>query len=448
MSVFTLDWLKSVTLADFKKSAGKVAPGSQELADLNALLSSDEGKTIAFEMLNDPDYKPVSQRQPTEEEVAQIAADTARAEAEAAEAATVAVPTPEEQTFASTLAAAAAKAMAEREAEDAALCKEGIGVHRDANGIVVRIVQDYQVLGENDHPIGRPTHLEARSWPELVLKQKTAHENAVRYAERVKSSKFKSAAIAMQGVESNQAVKAAQEESAKLAEEAVKEQDPAKMKEAVKKSVQAEREAQAASETARSYGQSVAQLWMDDHTDDFVACQASSTIIGGWLTENNLPVSYENLESAFQACKHQLPKPEIRVEVPVAPVDNPPVAAPVAPVAPPASIPPVAPPAAAVTPSAATPPVTQPAAKAPAATPVAAVPNPPAARRPGVNGSLAPGSMSIARPTVVAQPTATRAELLHAINKMSREEYRKKLHDANYVKQLQAAGIPVIGTRT
>jgi hypothetical protein len=117
----------------------------------------------------------------------------------------------------------------------------------------------------------------------------------------------------------------------------------------------------------------------------------------------------------------------------------------------PASIPPaaaapvVAP--AAVTPLVATPAASRPPASAPISTPVAAVPNPPAARRPGVNGSLPPGSLSAERPSVVQQPSTTRADLLKEVNKLSREEFRRKLRDANFVKRLEAAGIPVLGQR-
>ena len=50
--------------------------------------------------------------------------------------------------------------------------------------------------------------------------------------------------------------------------------------------------------------------------------------------------------------------------------------------------------------------------------------------------------MSAARPQSQPQlTTTTRAELLKAIAKMPPAEFRKKLRDENYVKQLDAAGI-------
>ena len=430
MSTFTLDWLKSVSLEAFKKQAGHVAPGSQDLAELNALLSSPEGRAIANEMLNDPDYVPVSLRPPSAEEAAQIVADTARAEAEAKAAADA-------------IAAAAVAApppVSSYAVEDAALRAEGISVHRDAQGAVIRIVQDYQVMGENDHPIGRPTHLEARNWPELVLKQKAAHENAVRYAERVKTNKFKAATA----VELGDAAVAARADSARLAEEAVNTKDPAKMQEAVQKSIEAEKKSQDARAAAEQRGAIIAEAWMETHENDFVFCDAANKLLSDWLNANRKLITFENLEAAYEAVKHQLPKKV--VEIPVVPVVNPPAAATVAPVTPPAAIPPTVP-EAAVIPPVVTPPVSQPVAKTPPATPAAVAQSTPAARRPGVNGSLPPGSLTAERPTVTQQPTATRAELLHAINKMTRDEYRRKLRDVNYVKQLEAAGIPVAGQR-
>lgn len=415
MSKFTLDWLQSVTLAEFKAEAGKIGPGSPELAELNALLSSEEGRKIASEMLNDPDYTPVSKRQPSPEEAAQIAADEALAAQQAAV---------QEATRAAVVAAEEAAKVAPPVVEEKK-----------------KIVIEYQATDEDGKPIGRPTHIEGWSNDEVIEKLKNAHVNAVRYAERVKSNRFKQSAAAVQAVETSAAVRQAKEESAKLAEQAVQEKDPAKMREAVQKSIQAEREAKIAEETIKQHCAIIAETWMDDHKEDFVPCLASSEILGEYLKANNLQLTYDNLEKAFQATKTRLPKVEKQpaVEVtPVAAVPNPPAAAPAASVT---LVAPIAPPVtSAAEPVSATPVTPQPQATAPTTTPAAATIAPPA-RRPGVNGSLPPGSMSAARPTEVAQPTNTRADLLKAIAKMKPEEYRRKLRDANYVKQLEAAGI-------
>lgn len=420
MSKFTLDWLKSVTIAEFKQQAGRIAPASQDLADLNEVLTSEEGKKIAYEMLNDPDYVPISKRVPTPEEAEQIAADEALAAQQAAEAEAIAAATAAE------VAAATPPPPPPPEEKK-------------------KIVVEYQATDEDGRAIGRPTHIEGWSWEEVSKKQQDAHINAVRYAERVKSNRVKQSAATTQFIEGSSAAKVARSESAKLAEEAVNEKDPAKMQEAVKKSVQAEREAQIAEEAAKAHGRIIADTWMTDHEEDFAPIIANSNILGDWLKANSLPLTYDNLDKAFAACKHQIQKPERRVvsePVPVASVENPPTAAAVAPAAP---APPIAAPAAttSVTPSTtAVPASSQPAPTAPVPPPAAAPIAQPAARRPGVNGGIQPGTMSAARPVAQPQPsTTTRAELLKAIKVMTPEQFRKKLRDANYVKQLEAAGI-------
>ena len=239
MSKFTLDWLKSVTITEFKQQAGRIAPASQDLADLNEVLTSDEGKKIAYEMLNDPDYIPISKRTPSPEEAAQIAADEAFAAQQAAEAAAAAA-----------VAATPPPAVVPLEEKK-------------------KIVVDYQATDEDGRPIGRPTHIEGWTWEEVSKKQQDAHVNAVRYAERVKSNRVKQSAATTQFIEGSSAAKVARNESNKLAEEAVNEKDPAKMQEAVKKSVQAEREAQIAEEAARAHGRIIADTWMTDHEEEF-----------------------------------------------------------------------------------------------------------------------------------------------------------------------------------
>jgi hypothetical protein len=418
-TVIDLAWLESATLEDLK-SAMRIPT---QLAAVNALLQTPEGKAIASEMLNDPDYVPKSQRTPTPEEAAQIAADNALAEQQAAEAAALAAAAVPEPTPVPEPVVAPAPVEEKK-----------------------KIVVDYQASDEDGRPIGRPTHIEGWSWEEVSKKQQDAHVNAVRYAERIKSNRLKQSAAAMQSVELSATAKQLHEESAKLSEQAVTEKDPAKMQEAVKKSVQAEKEAQIAQEAAVAHGKIVADTWMSDHTEDFVPSIASSKIIGDWLQANKLELSYENLEKAFEATKHQLPKPERQAAVeatPAASVPNAPAAAPAAPAAPAPSIPAPVAPAAAVTPSPAAVPAPQPAPTAPAPTPAAAPIAQPAARRPGVNGSLPPGTMSAARPVAQQQPTSTRADLLKEIRSMSPEQFRKKKRDPEYASRLVAAGIPL-----
>jgi hypothetical protein len=451
-TVIDLAWLESATLNDLKAAMRNPA----QLAAVNALLLTPEGKQIASDMLNDPDYKPKSQQQPTAEEAAQIEADRLLAEqqaaaAAAAEAEPVVVPAEIPTPVAPVI---------DYTAEDAEASKAGITVTRDAQGRITKLVKTYQAADEDGKPIGRPTHLEAKSWAELSVKQTDAHVNAVRYAERVKTNRFKQATAAIKTVEQSQVVKTAQAESAKMAEEAVNEKDPAKMQAAVQKSLQAERDAKIALDTARAHGAIIAEMWMDDHKEDFVPCVAASKILGDWLEANKLPLTYENLEEALKANRTQLPYPEKQVvveEVPVSTASNTPVATSVAPAAAPvAPAAPIAPPAPAAAVSAAAPALpaapsapSQPVATAPSSTPVAAPIAQPATRRPGVNGGLQPGSLSAQRPSAEQIPQATKTvELKRAIAKMSPQEYRKKLKSPEFVAQLRAAGIPVVSQQT
>ena len=90
-TVIDMNWLESATLADFKAVLQMAKFHPNKLAEVNALLATEEGKAIASEMLNDPDYVPKSrQATPTPEEAAQIAADLAIANQQEAEAAAAA----------------------------------------------------------------------------------------------------------------------------------------------------------------------------------------------------------------------------------------------------------------------------------------------------------------------------------------------------------------------
>ena len=419
-TVINLAWLESATLADLKSAMRNPT----QLVAVNALLQTPEGKAIASEMLNDPDYVPKpKQVQPTPEEAAQIAADTALAEQQAVEAARL-----DEE----------AKKAAE------ALVPPPPPVVEEKKKIVI----DYQVTAEDGTPLGRPTHIEGWTQEEVNEKLKAAHINAVRYAERIKKNRVQSVEAQTAQRQSQEQLQKAEQEANVAVEEAAKEKDPAKLKEAISKVSKVERDAQIARETALAQGRAVANVWMSDHKEDFQPCEANTKIIGEWLSANKLELSYDNLELAFKATETRLAKPVHQApveEAPAALVVNPPAAAPVAPAAP---APPIAAPAVVAAEPVSTPAAqsSQPVVAAPEPTPAAAPNAQPAARRPGVNGGIAPGSMSAPRPSVQEQPqTTTRAVMLKEIKKMSQDEFRKKLKNAEYVGKLRAAGIPVAG---
>ncbi len=416
-TVIDLTWLESATLADLKSAMRNPS----QLAAVNALLQTPEGKAIASEMLNDPDYVPKPRgATPTAEEAAQIAADLAIANQQEADAAAAKL-------------TEAAQPKVEEVVQPVAEEKK-------------KIVIDYQVTAEDGTPLGRPTHIEGWSNEEVIEKLKAAHINAVRYAERVKKNRVTSIEARTQQKQAQESVQKAEQEASVAVEEAAKEKDPIKLKDAISKVSKADREAEIARATARAQGKVIVDAWIADHKEDFQPCEANSNIIGAWLAANQLELSYENLELAFVANETRLAKPVPQapvVEAPAAAVANPPANASAVPaVATPSITAPLAASAETVLPPAV--PVSQPASAAPESSSAAAPNAQPAARRPGVNGGIAPGSLSAQRPQTQQQPqTTTRAELLKDMKKMSPDELRKKLKNTEYVAKLRAAGIPV-----
>ncbi len=420
--VIDMDWLKSATYADMKSVLNASSRYPDKVAALNALFATPEGMQIAHEMINDPDYIPVSQRPVDPAEAEQRAADLRLAE-EQAEAARLA----DEQ------AAAAAASVVEEPPVVVPPIEEK-----------KKIVVDYQVKDEQGNPIGRPTHIEGWTWEEVSKKQIAAHENAVRYAERVKKNKAKDVETQTEIRQLEASAKQSEQDAATAVDVATKEKDPIKLKEAIQKTAKADRDAELAIQAAKQKGQLIANAWLADHKDDFLQCDANTKLIGEWMAANGLTLTYENLENAYAANETKLVKPQHRpVEEPAAEAPNAPAAAPAAAAAPAPVIPAPAPVAAAPVP--ATPPASQPVVPAPSPTPVAA-PNTPAARRPGVNGSLPPGTLTAARPVVQQTPETTSIDAFKKeVDKMPGKEFRQKVASSKQFRdQLRAAGIPVL----
>jgi hypothetical protein len=302
------------------------------------------------------------------------------------------------------------------EAEDASYAVYGIHVTRDAEGKILRIVQEYQVKDETGNPIGRPTHLEAKTWPEFIAKKDECHVQATRAFNRLKTQKvsFKQ----QQSVEPE--YKPLTDEDMAALVKDLKGDDPAKAVAAARKIAGSEvaKDRQAAHEAeVKARGKQIGYEFMQRHVKDFNPCKANSDLIGKYLEENQLEFTLDNLEIAFIALEHELAPvsvPASRVEVP--PVDNPPVPVPQA-------LPAVQHPsaelaarqaAAAALPAAPVPPATLPADNTPPATP-----------RPGINGGLEPGSLSAQRPTVSGEPKYTREGIL----KMDKEKLKRLVKD-------------------
>ena len=445
----TMDWLKSITVDQFR-SVLQQAKSQQDptLLALNTLLTDKEAKRLVNEMLNDPDYVPVAKRPLTEEEQAAIADDQARADQQAQEAeANAAVAAQQEQDSAYSVQLAQNRAN-----EDAQAAQIGMVLIRNAYGDIEKIIHDYQARDEDGNPIGNPTHFESTNLIVHCGKLQNAHINAGRYAERMRGDKHKVASATMTAGIKSEKAEAAAARSRALAEEAAKEQDGAKMQEAVKASIEAEKESQEALRAAQETGRAITNSWLADHTEDFLPCQASSKIMGDYMTANGLSWTYDNLEKTFQAVKDQLPKPVRSVATtPVSEATNTPAEATMTEAEASAQSA-VAPANVAVRVSAAqaNPQAVPPASAATAPTANVAVNRPVVTRKPVVNGGLQPGTLSAPRPESTATTpediAATRSRLLKEIRNMPNEVYRKKIaNDTKYVAQLKAAGIPVIG---
>ena len=386
-------------------------------AQLDAVLREPRGAKLASEIINGTrqQAEEVVEEQPvTPEEQTQIDADLARANAEEAEAARIA-------------------------AEEAAKV-----VTPPAQP--TKIVVDYQVTDEKTgQPIGRPTHFEDTTYEAIIEKLKGAHINAVRYAERLKKSQLTAVQSETQQSRAAAQAKQSQQEAEKALEEASVAKDPVKLKDAINKVSKAEREKELADRIAAENGRIIGDAWMKDHAADFVWCEASAKELGLWLKENGKEATYTNLELAYEATKSRLPRPTgQQLEAQLKEAGLLPNVAPTAPVEPVAPAAPIAQPAAATTET-----ITQPAQPTPqtvataSETTSAKATNTPAARRPGVNGGLQPGSLSAQRPQQGATTQTTdSAAFRRSITKMSRVEFRQKYEtSAKFREECKANGI-------
>lgn len=303
-------------------------------------------------------------------------------------------------------------------AENEQLKATGITVIRDSNGSITKLIEDYQVKDEHGNSIGRPTHLEARSWPELVAKQKEAHEHATRAFHRLKAQKitFK---------EQQQPVVTGQLSDVELlaAMKDLKSDDPQKQLEAIRKVQQndtAKKDAEAA-EFRRQ--EDVSRRFLANHKNDFNNCKANIELVKEFFLENpELAWTDDNLEICLHAIESKLaPVESAAPMVTVNPIPAP-VVAPVSPVVAPVTVQPAA--SLAV----------QPVATVPAQVALAAA-NPPAATvRPGVNGGIVPGETSASRPGP-AKPKELTAE---EIKSWDGPTMRKKMADPRIRPQIEA----------
>jgi hypothetical protein len=326
------------------------------------------------------------------------------------------------------------------EAEDSELKKLGITVLRDANGVVSRYVEEYQVVGEDGKAIGRPTHLEARTLPEFLAKKREVHTQATRAFHRLKQQKltFKQEKTVL-----------SPEAIAEAARIALESKDSAKVTDVIHQVIETEyqqRERELKEKQWREDGRTIANTFMRNHLHDYNPCEANNKALGEYLEKHNLDYTLDNLEAAFQDLFDQgdkLAKVETVATRQAVEVANPtPTATPTTPVAPaiPGAETPVAVPSSVVPAQPVA--VVAPPVEATAPTPVAAPNVQPATRRPGVNGGIAPGSLSAQRPGT-PDPALTRKEFLQDFLKQKPEEMKRRVKDPQYAAKLRSYGVKV-----
>jgi hypothetical protein len=313
-----------------------------------------------------------------------------------------------------------------------------------------KIVREYQVRDEDGSPIGRPTHLEAWSSEEMMEKMQTAHENATRAFHRLKKQK-------LQFKEQEQSRLLTPEEIKAVATKALEGKDAAEAEKIVRAALDStfkQREVEIQQKSDMQEGLAIANSFILRHRFDYNPCKANNDAMAEYLREHGLNYTLDNLEVAFIDLSEQGDK-LAAVDVnsfpaakrPAEQATNTPVTAAASAVVAPAELPPA--PAAAAIPAevaqpAAVTEASQPAVEETVTTPVATQPNAATpTRRPGVNGSLPPGTMSANRPSAV-DPAQARKEFMRELKVMKPEVIRQKLKsDPQFVKQLQTYGIRV-----
>lgn len=386
---------ETLTFGEIKNWTG------QEMKD--QMRKSDEMRQKVYEIVKSQSLADVEAAQTQQETQQEIQPDTT----------TVVDAQAEQQRLAAEAEAQAAAAAkeAEREAainaENEQLASAGITATRDQYGNIIKLIQDYQATDDHGAPIGRPTHLEARSWPELSIKQREAHTQAVRWGHRLKLQKitYKETQPQNPQILSDQDLLTAMKD--------LKSDDPQKQLEAIRLVQKAEKDKLEAQTAELARQAAVSRRFIERHKEDFYNCEANINRVRDYFLENkDLAWTDDNLETCFLAIESTLapvPQAQVAPVVPANPVATAPVVAQAAPVT---AIPQAAPQA------------VQPVVPAPAQVPPAN--NPPAATpRPGVNGGLVPGESSAVRPGP-AKPKKLSAE---EVKSWSPEQMKKNMRD-------------------
>ena len=356
--------------------------------------------------------------------------------------------------------AAADKAVAEKAAADAAEQEKQLAekarIAEEAAHPKTKIVKEYQVRDEEGNPIGRPTHLEADSWEEMSEKQQAAHENAVRYAERMK----KRAALRPTPAVPQAPIPILSDEQRKAFEAEAQAEGPkaeiAKSKLEVDDANKERLQARQINEQAKIERESILFI---NANKDFYPCTGNARIMSEYLHAEGLEWNAGNLEIAYEKLASKLTSRPVEDVAPVVPA-NP---APVVPTPQPAAA--ATPAAPAVVPAVENIPQTPPANNSPVVAasvvatepstkvePVVPIPseipappavNPPAPVKRSASG-IEPGSLHGARrqqtaPTESTQQTVS--EIKREVARMPLNVFKKNLRNPKFREKLKFAGI-------
>ena len=355
--------------------------------------------------------------------------------------------------------AAADKAVAEKAAADAAEQEKQLAekarIAEEATHSKTKIVKEYQVRDEEGNPIGRPTHLEADSWEEMSEKQQVAHENAVRYAERMK----KRAALRPTPAVPQAPIPILSDEQRKAFEAEAQTEGPkaeiAKSKLEVDDANKERLQARQINEQAKIERESILFIKANK---DFYPCVANASIMSEYLHAEGLEWNAGNLEIAYEKLASKLTSRPVEETVapvvpanpaPVVPTPQPAAATPAAPAVvpavenipqtPPANNSPVV--AASVV---ATEPSTkvEPVVPTPSETPAPPAVNPPAPVKRPASG-IEPGSLHGARrqTTPVESAQKSVSEIKREIARMPLDVFKKNLRNPKFREMLKSAGI-------
>lgn len=328
------------------------------------------------------------------------------------------------------------------EAEDAEFRENGIIPNRDASGKIFKLVQEYQVRDEDGTAIGRPTHLEAKNVLELMGKQRKAHEEAVRFGYRMKKQKLQFKSDAPKPLLSPEVIQEA-------ARQALAEQDLSKATEVVQEIFRNDYEKKSRElehRKAEEDGRAMALTFMQKHLHDYYDCDANKKAMTDYFAANpDLEFSVDALEVAFLDLQNQnrlVPPPQRGSQTRVVPAANPAATASTETPAAVIPAPPAVPVETATVVNAEVPP-SQAAPTATVTTPAPAANATPPARRPAVNGGVAPGSLSAQRPSGQALPQ-TRKEFLKYVTSLDPKVIQHKLKtDPQFVAGFKRHGIPI-----